>query len=136
MPTGQMPPALVNQMLVEQRQLLPVICRRSHTSTAGLRSSDGGRVATECVPCVTLSRKACWLAPRAGAHRSAACAFSAALAPVLVMTLLRTNGPEYSTGRMPLFSFGVLFSLECSIAPWLFPLSRTVIWRVYYITNP
>lgn len=112
-----------------------VICRCFHTSMAGLRSSDRDHVATECVPCVTLSRKACWLAPGAGAHGSAACTFSSALAPVLVITLLMTNGPEYSTGWMPLFSFGVLFLLECSIAPWLFPLSQTVIWRVYYLTN-
>lgn len=95
------PPALANQMLLGQRQVLQgSSCSCPHTPTGGLRSSDRDHVAAECVPCLTLSRKACCLAPGTGAHGSAACTLSSAVAPVLVITLLTANGPVYSTGRM------------------------------------
>lgn len=95
------PPALANQTWLGQRQVLQgSSCSCPHTPTGGLRSSDRDHVAAECVPSLTLSRKACWLAPGTGAHGSAAHTFSSALAPILVITLLTANGPEYSTGRM------------------------------------
>lgn len=94
-------PALANQILLGQRQLLQgSSCSCPHTPTGGLRNSDRDHVVTECVPCLTLSRKACWLAPSVGAHGSAACAVPSALAPVSVITLLTADGPEYSTGWM------------------------------------
>lgn len=110
-------------------------CICSHTPKAGLRSSDRDHVASECVPCLTLSRKACWLAPGAGAHGSAACSFSSVLAPILVITFLTANGPEYSTGWMPLVFLwrsllaGPLYAPLLSFSQWGSHLSNVLFNR-------
>lgn len=72
-----------------------------HTPEAGLGSLDRDHMAAGCIYCLTLSRNACRLAQEHTVHRSAACSFSSAPAPILLTTFLTANGPGYSEGRTP-----------------------------------